>query len=90
MSKIGPKISLAGETIIGNENYAFGLRVVEGFHFRYLEPSGSWVRYRSHFMRFPEEYLSVATLSNYAEFECKKYANEIEKIVLEKVKNNRA
>lgn len=83
MSEIGPKISPTGETIIDNEDYAFGLRVVEGFNCRYLEHSGSWAGYRSHFMRFPKEYLSVAVLSNYAEFDSKKYANEIAAIVLE-------
>lgn len=84
MSEIGPKISPTGETIIDNEDYAFGLRVVEGFNCRYLEHSGSWAGYRSHFMRFPKEYLSVAVLSNYDEFDSKKYANKIAEIVLEK------
>lgn len=84
MSEIGPKISSAGETIIENEDYAFGLRVAEGFKCRYLEHSGSWAGYRSQFMRFPEEYLSVVVLSNYDGFDSKKYANEIAEIVLEK------
>lgn len=84
MSEIGPKISPAGETIIENEDYAFGLRVAEGFNCRYLEHSGSWAGYRSHFMRFPKENLSVAVLSNYNEFDPKKYANKIAEIVLEK------
>ncbi|HDX9688643.1 serine hydrolase domain-containing protein [Bacillus thuringiensis] len=84
MSEIGPKFSPAGETIIENENYAFGLRVAEGFKCRYLEHSGSWAGYRSQFMRFPEEYLSVVVLSNYDGFDSKKYANEIAEIVLEK------
>ncbi|MEC3249187.1 serine hydrolase [Bacillus cereus] len=84
MSEIGPKISPAGEMIIENEDYAFGLRVAEGFKCRYLEHSGSWAGYRSHFMRFPEEYLSVVVLSNYDGFDSKKYANEIAGIVLEK------
>lgn len=84
MSEIGPKISPTGETIIDNEDYAFGLRLVEDFNCRYLEHSGSWAGYRSHFMRFPEEYLSVAVLSNYDEFDSKKYANKIAEIVLEK------
>lgn len=84
MSEIGPEISPAGETIIENEDYAFGLRVAEGFNCRYLEHSGSWAGYRSHFMRFPKENLSVAVLSNYNEFDSKKYANKIAEIVLEK------
>lgn len=84
MSETGPKISPAGETIIENEDYAFGLRVAEGFNCRYLEHSGSWAGYRSHFMRFPKENLSVAVLSNYNEFDSKKYANKIAEIVLEK------
>ncbi|ANC11410.1 MULTISPECIES: serine hydrolase domain-containing protein [Bacillus cereus group] len=84
MSEIGPKISSTGDTIIDNEDYAFGLRLVEGFNCRYLEHSGSWAGYRSHFMRFPKEYLSVVVLSNYDEFDSKKYANEIAGIVLEK------
>ncbi|OFD81331.1 hypothetical protein BWGOE8_18050 [Bacillus mycoides] len=84
MSEIGPKISPTGEMIIDNEDYAFGLRVAEGFNCRYLEHSGGWAGYRSHFMRFPEKYLSVAVLSNYDEFDSKKYANEIVAIVLEK------
>jgi CubicO group peptidase (beta-lactamase class C family) len=84
MSEIGPKISPTGEMIIDNEDYAFGLRVAEGFNCRYLEHSGGWAGYRSHFMRFPEKYLSVAVLSNYDEFDSKKYANEIAAIVLEK------
>ncbi|MEI4603038.1 serine hydrolase [Bacillus cereus] len=84
MSEIGPKISSTGDTIIDNEDYAFGLRHVEGFNCRYLEHSGSWAGYRSHFMRFPKEYLSVVVLSNYDEFDSKKYANEIAGIVLEK------
>ncbi|MES5896569.1 serine hydrolase [Bacillus cereus group sp. RP43] len=83
MSEIGPKISPTGETIIDNEDYAFGLRIAEGFNCRYLEHSGSWAGYRSHFMRFPEESLSVVVLSNYDEFDSKKYANEIAEIVLE-------
>lgn len=84
MNEIGPKISPTGEMIIDNEDYAFGLRVAEGFNCRYLEHSGGWAGYRSHFMRFPEKYLSVAVLSNYDEFDSKKYANEIAAIVLEK------
>ncbi|ANC22707.1 peptidase M15 (plasmid) [Bacillus cereus] len=84
MSEIGPKISPAGETIIENEDYAFGLRVAESFNCRYMEHSGSWAGYRSHFMRFPKENLSVAVLSNYNEFDSKKYANKIAEIVLEK------
>ncbi|EJP85549.1 serine hydrolase domain-containing protein [Bacillus cereus] len=84
MSEIGPKISSTGDTIIDNEDYAFGLRHVEGFNCRYLEHSGSWAGYRSHFMRFPKEYLYVVVLSNYDEFDSKKYANEIAGIVLEK------
>ncbi|HCF54680.1 MAG TPA: peptidase M15, partial [Bacillus sp. (in: Bacteria)] len=84
MSEIGPKFSPAGETIIENEDYAFGLRLAEGFNCRYLEHSGSWAGYRSHFMRFPQEYLSVVVLSNYDGFDSKKYANEIAEIVLEK------
>ncbi|XMA23865.1 beta-lactamase family protein (plasmid) [Bacillus bombysepticus] len=84
MSEIGPKISPTGKTIIDNEDYAFGLRLAEGFNCRYLEHSGSWAGYRSHFMRFPQEYLSVVVLSNYDGFDSKKYANEIAEIVLEK------
>lgn len=84
ISEIGPKISPTGETIIDNEDYAFGLRLGEDFNCRYLEHSGSWAGYRSHFMRFPKEYLSVAVLSNYDEFDSKKYANKIAEIVLEK------
>ncbi|MCU4804843.1 beta-lactamase family protein [Bacillus cereus] len=84
MSEIGPKISSTGDTIIDNEDYAFGLRHVEGFNCRYLEHSGSWAGYRSHSMRFPKEYLYVVVLSNYDEFDSKKYANEIAGIVLEK------
>lgn len=84
MSEIGPKISPTGETIIDNEDYAFGLRLAEGFNCRYLEHSGSWAGYRSHFMRFPQDYLSVVVLSNYDGFDSKKYANEIAEIVLEK------
>lgn len=84
MSKIGPKISPTGETIIDNEDYAFGLRLAEGFNCRYLEHSGSWAGYRSHFMRFPKEYLTVVVLSNYDGFDSKKCANEIAEIVLEK------
>ncbi len=84
MSEIGPKISPAGETIVENEDYAFGLRVADGFNRRYLEHSGSWAGYRSHFMRFPKEYLTIVVLSNYDGFDSKKYANEIVEIVLEK------
>ncbi|PGE34703.1 peptidase M15 [Bacillus toyonensis] len=84
MSEIGPKISPTGETIIDNEDYAFGLRLAEGFNCKYLEHSGSWAGYRSHFMRFPEVSLSVVVLGNYDEYDSKKYANEIAEIVLEK------
>ncbi|CAM4340228.1 serine hydrolase domain-containing protein [Bacillus wiedmannii] len=84
MSEIGPEISPTGDAIIDNEYYAFGLRLAEGFNYRYLEHSGSWAGYRSHFMRFPKEYLSVVILSNYDGFDSKKYANKIAEIVLEK------
>ncbi|MGG0205292.1 serine hydrolase domain-containing protein [Bacillus mycoides] len=84
MNEIGPKISPTGETIIHNEDYAFGLRLAEDFNYRYLEHSGSWAGYRSHLMRFPKEYFSVVVLSNYDAFDSKKYANEIAEIVLEK------
>ncbi|MBJ8077531.1 serine hydrolase [Bacillus cereus group sp. N12] len=84
MSGIGPKISPTGESIIDNEDYAYGLRLAEGFNYRYLEHSGSWAGYRSHFMRFPKEYLSVVVLSNYDGFDSKEYANKIAEIVLEK------
>ena len=86
MSEIGPKISPTGETIIDNEDYAFGLRLAEGFNCKYLEHSGSWAGYRSHFMRFPEESLSVVVLGNYDEYDSKKYAKKIAEIVLRKVK----
>ncbi|MGN4406512.1 serine hydrolase domain-containing protein [Bacillus cereus group sp. MYBK59-1] len=84
MSEIGPEISPTRETIIDNEDYAFGLRLAEGFNCRYLEHSGSWAGYRSYFMRFPKEYLTVVVLSNYDGFDSKKYANEIAGIILEK------
>ncbi|MDM5259412.1 serine hydrolase domain-containing protein [Bacillus toyonensis] len=84
MSEIGPEISPTGDTIIDNEDYAFGIRLAEGFNFRYLEHSGSWAGYRSHFMRFPKECLSVVVLSNYDGFDSKKYANKIAEIVLDK------
>ncbi|WP_459502267.1 serine hydrolase domain-containing protein [Bacillus sp. C1] len=90
MSEISPKVSPAGEMIIDNEDYAFGLRVTEGFSCRYLEHSGGWAGYSSHFIRFPEKRLSVVVLSNYDEFDSKQYANEIAGIVLEEAKNNRA
>ncbi|HHP1118100.1 TPA: serine hydrolase domain-containing protein, partial [Bacillus thuringiensis] len=84
MSEIGPEISPTRETIIDNEDYAFGLRLAEGFNCRYLEHSGSWAGYRSYFIRFPKEYLTVVVLSNYDGFDSKKYANEIAGIILEK------
>ncbi|MBE9916493.1 beta-lactamase family protein [Paenibacillus donghaensis] len=84
MSEIGPKISLSGETIIDNENYAFGLELAENFGCQYLEHSGGWAGYSSHFLRFPENRLSVAVLSNYEKFEADEYALKIAEIVLEK------
>ena len=40
MSEIGPKVSSTGETIIDNEDYAFGLEIAAGYNCRYLEHSG--------------------------------------------------
>lgn len=89
MSEIGPKISPTGETIIDDEEYAFGLEIADGYNCRYLEHSGRWVGYSSHFIRFPEDGLSIAVLSNYDEFDPHNYAYEIAEIVLEREKNNK-
>lgn len=84
MSEIGPKISPTGETIIDNEDYAFGLSIGEDFDCHYLEHSGLWAGYSSHFMRFPEERLTIAVLSNYEDFDTQEYAIKMAEIILGK------
>ncbi len=84
MGEIGPKTSPAGEIIIENEDYAFGLSIGEDFNTDYLEHSGLWGGYHSHFMRFLEEGLTIAVLSNYEDFNTEEYAKKIAEIILGK------
>ncbi|MCP3773188.1 beta-lactamase family protein [Paenibacillus sp. MZ04-78.2] len=84
MSETGPRISPTGETIIDNEDYAFGLIHAEDFGCRCLKHSGGWAGYSSYFIRFPEDRLSVAVFSNCDELDPDEYAHKIAKIVLEK------
>ncbi len=44
--------------------YAFGLSVAAYKGLRVVEHGGSWAGYRAHFLRFPEQKLSVACLCN--------------------------
>ncbi|AIW84537.1 D-alanyl-D-alanine carboxypeptidase [Bacillus mycoides] len=89
MSEIGPKVSSTGETIIDNEDYAFGLEIADGYNCQYLEHSGRWAGYSSQFIRFPKDGLSIVVLSNYEDFEPDNYAYEIAEIVLGREKNNK-
>ncbi|WP_371363756.1 Penicillin-binding protein 4* [Sporomusa rhizae] len=84
MGEIGPKTLPTGELIIENENYAFGLSIGEDFDCHYLEHSGLWAGYHSHFMRFLEERLTIAVLSNYEDFGTQEYAKKIVEIITEK------
>lgn len=89
MSEIGPKTSPSGEAIINNKDYAFGLIIGKDFNTQYLEHSGRWAGYASHFMRFPEERLTIAVLSNYDEAKSDKYAKEIAEVILGNSEKNK-
>jgi len=80
--EIGPKTTSAGELIIENEDYAFGLSIGEEFDCYYLEHSGLWISYTAHFMRFLEDGLTIAVLSNYDDFDSEEYAIKIAEIIL--------
>ncbi|MGG1662558.1 serine hydrolase domain-containing protein [Brevibacillus sp. NRS-1366] len=88
MAEVGPKTSPTGQMIIDNGDYAFGLRIGEDFDCPYVEHSGLWAGYSSHFMRFPEERMTIAVLRNYDElgnhevFEVKEYAKKIAEMML--------
>ncbi|TQR37000.1 class C beta-lactamase-related serine hydrolase [Lysinibacillus sphaericus] len=82
MGEIGPKTSPDGELIIDNEDYAFGLSIGKDFNRQYLEHSGLWAGYPSHFMRFLDEHLTIVVLSNYVDFDSEKYALKIAEIIL--------
>ncbi len=84
MGEVGPKTTPAGELIIDNEDYAFGLSIGEGFDCHYLEHSGLWISYTAHFMRFLEDHLTIAVLSNYDDFDSEEYAIKIAEIILGK------
>ncbi|MEY9979443.1 serine hydrolase domain-containing protein [Lysinibacillus sp. RC79] len=84
MGEVGSKTSSAGELIIDNEDYAFGLSIGETFDSHYLEHSGQWAGYPSHFMRFLEEGLTIAVLSNYEDFDSEEYAVKIAEIIIGK------
>jgi len=82
MTEAGPKTSPTGQKITDNEDYAFGVFLGKDFDCHYLEHSGGWAGYRSHFMRFPEECLTIAVLGNDEAFEAEEYAKKIAEIVL--------
>ncbi|MGG1664351.1 serine hydrolase domain-containing protein [Brevibacillus sp. NRS-1366] len=84
MIELGPKTSPTGQLIIDNEDYAFGVFLGGDFDCHYLEHSGGWASYPSHFMRFPEERLTIAVLSNDEAFESIEYAKKIAEITLGK------
>ncbi|MCL1699437.1 serine hydrolase domain-containing protein [Lysinibacillus sp. Bpr_S20] len=84
MGEVGPKTSSTGELIIDNEAYAFGLSKNKNFDSSYLEHSGLWAGYHSHFMRFLEERLTIAVLSNYEDFDNEEYAIKIAEIIFGK------
>ncbi|MGG4495505.1 serine hydrolase domain-containing protein [Brevibacillus reuszeri] len=87
MTEVGPKTSPFGQMIIENEDYAFGISHGKDFDCHYFEHSGGWAGYHSHFMRFPEERLTIAVLSNYGDIDSDnsmpvEYAKKIAEIIL--------
>ncbi len=84
MTELGPKTSPTGQMILENEEYAFGVFMGKDFDCKYLEHSGGWAGYRSYFMRFLEEGLTIAVLGNHEAFEAEEYAIKIAEIILGK------
>ncbi|WP_409179033.1 serine hydrolase domain-containing protein [Brevibacillus fortis] len=84
IAEVGPKTSPDGQMIIDDEDYAFGVSLGKDFDCQYLEHSGSWAGYSSHFMRFPEERMTIVVLSNDADFDAEEYAKRIAEIALGK------
>ncbi|WP_090676597.1 serine hydrolase domain-containing protein [Paenibacillus tianmuensis] len=82
MSELGPKTSPSGEAIIDNEDYAIGVSIGKDLYRHYLEHSGGWAGYASHFMRFPEERLTIAVISNYDDADAEEYAKKIAEVIL--------
>ncbi len=84
MGEVGPKTSSTGELIIDNEDYAFGLSIGKDFNSSYLEHSGLWASFPSHFIYFIEERLTIAVLSNVEDFDSEEYAIKMVEIILGK------
>lgn len=84
MGEIGPKTSSNGALIIDNEDYAFGLSIGKNFDSSYLEHSGLWAGYPSHFIYFIEERLTITVLSNVEDFDSEEYAIKMAEIILGK------
>jgi CubicO group peptidase (beta-lactamase class C family) len=67
-----------GETV----NYGFGWRIEEHNGHRRLRHGGSWVGFRTHIARCPDERLTVVILSNRADFDPEEYVDRITAIWL--------
>ncbi|WP_223179018.1 hypothetical protein [Paenibacillus sp. B2(2019)] len=52
------------------------MSIGEDFDCHYLEHSGLWAGYSTHFMRFLEERLTIVSLSNYEDFDTQEYAEK--------------
>ncbi len=77
-----PALNRAGQKIIDHENYAFGLFKVERSGLHTLEHSGGWAGYATYFIRVPSQRLSIAVLSNQADFDGETAAYKVLDVVL--------
>jgi len=57
--------------------YGFGWRIDEYHGMRRVHHGGSWVGFRSHITRYPDEQLSIVILANRSDFEPPGYVDKI-------------
>lgn len=70
-----------GESI----DYGFGWRIEENNGHRCIRHGGSWVGFRTHIARYPDDRFTIVILSNRADFTPEKYVDAIADIYLDDV-----
>ena len=63
-------------------NYACGLRIGEYKGLKFMRHGGAFVGYRAEFLRFPEEYISIAIFANRGDAKPSRKVNQVADILL--------
>lgn len=63
--------------------YGFGWRIDDYKGHRRVRHGGSWIGFRTHFARYPDDRLSVVILANRADFDAESYVDPITDIYLD-------